>query len=291
MSKIKIFLVFHQMLDERLSLSEFSASEVKKWFVPYAVNIDKQPKKLITLDGKEISVSSANKEATIEYELAFHQPMLQARGFLETSCFIHVEKNSLYGNADLVGVTQYDMRWTERSARLLRTLSKHNHDEGNVFYKLARYFGFVSDPQKTVYAQIAGKVMDASGAFNGMACASIVNWDYLLQSYNQFFGTNWSFADLKNQPLTLWQTYLMPRQQFIALAQWLSSLCEELEPWADKAPHKTHWGALAGYTERAEALFIALRYASGEIFIKSLYLEHENSISVALKVSKDHYEN
>jgi hypothetical protein len=50
-SKIKIFLVFHKTLDERLNLHEFSAEEIQKWFVPYAVNIEKTPKEFILKDG------------------------------------------------------------------------------------------------------------------------------------------------------------------------------------------------------------------------------------------------
>ena len=224
MRKIKIFLVFHQSLDEQLSLGEFSADEIKRWFVPYAVNAEKLPKSLMRLDGSEIVNPSLGNEVLVEYQLSQYDPLLQAKGFMETSCYIHVEKNMLYGDADYVGVCQYDMRWTKKSVKLLRSLEKANCMTSGCLNLIFGSLGLKNKKKQRIYAQLAGQVVNSSGKFTDMACAHAFNWDYLLKSYNQFFNTNWQRSDLVKQPLTLWQTYLMPRQQFIELARWLAFL-------------------------------------------------------------------
>ena len=291
MSKIKIFLVFHKTLDERLNLNEFSAEEIDKWFIPYAVNVEKLSKDLILKNGVSVGLSDPQNKVVVEYLLPQYNPMLQARGFMETSAYIHIEKNHLYADVDLIGVCQYDMRWTKRSVKLLRSLERSNPwSQRSVFLdRFAQLLGLRTDSKRTVYAQIAGKLMDDTGQFNGMACTQAFNWDYLLKSYNQFFRTQWNERDLIGQPLTLWQTYVMPRQLFIELAQWLGALAIEVEPWANEHPYETHWGVLGGYTERAESLFMALRHRAKEINICPLYLEHDDQIPTALGISKDHY--
>ena len=291
MSKIKIFLVFHKTLDERLNLNEFSTEEINKWFIPYAVNAEKTPKELILKDGTSVAIGNPRNKVAVEYDLSHYDPMLQARGFMETSAYIHIEQNALHEGVDLIGICQYDMRWTKRSVKLLRSLERSDQGSGQLplINRCLQLFGLGLGVKNTVYAQIAGKLMNADGEFNGMACAQAFNWDYLLESYNQFFNTQWQISDLIDQPLTLWQTYLMPPSLFAQLAQWLNVLTLEVEPWANKAPYETHWGVLGGYTERAESLFMALRHHAKEIHIRPLYLEHDDQIPTALGISKDHY--
>lgn len=291
MSKIKIFLVFHKTLDERLNLNEFSDEEIRQWFIPYAVNVEITSKDFILKDGSSVVISNPQNRAVEEYDLPQYNPMLQARGFMETSAYIHIEKNALHEDIDLIGICQYDMRWTKRSVKLLRSLEKsaQGSRQFSLIDRCRQIFGFGSDAKSIVYAQIAGKLMNASGEFNGMACTQAFNWDYLLKSYNHFFNTQWQMVDLIDQPLTLWQTYLMPSQLFAELAQWLYVLTVEVEPWANEAPYETHWGVLGGYTERAESLFMALRHRAKEINIKPLFLEHDDQIPIALGISKNHY--
>lgn len=291
MSKIKIFLVFHKTLDERLNLNEFSDEEIRKWFVPYAVNAEKTSKDYILKDGSSVGINDPQNRVVVEYDLPQYNPMLQARGFMETSAYIHIEKNALHEDLDLIGICQYDMRWTKRSVKLLRTLEKNieRSHQPSLVNKCLKIFGLDPNSKSTVYAQIAGKLMNSTGEFNGMACTQAFNWDYLLKSYNHFFNVQWQMADLIDQPLTLWQTYLMPSQLFAELAQWLNVLAAEVEPWANEAPYEEHWGVLGGYAERAESLFMALRHRAKEINIKPLYLEHDDQIPAALGIGKDHY--
>ena len=291
MVSIKILVVFHKSIDQRLIFEHFSKEEIQKWFVMYAVNQNQIDKKIIYQDGSEEMVDGAKNGLVIEASLGRYDPELQRQGFMETSCFIHVLANNLYPETEWIGVTQYDMRWTKKSANLLRSLSASEEGFFSRLVKKLLRMDFSSKRKLTVYAQIAGTVMYGDGSFNPMASISTFNWKYLLQSYNQFFKTHWKAKDLIGLPLTLWQTYLMPRSLFMEMSEWLTKLANEVAPWANREPYETHWGVLGGYTERAEGLFMALRVLSGEIKIKPLYLHHDEEVAKNLNVHKEHYAN
>lgn len=300
--KIKFFLVFHQTIDARLSLNTFSLDELSNWFFYYAVNDAKKEKKIYHLNGDCIDLSkdeiNLNQGANgpnspnllCEWLLPMHDESLQRQGFMETSCFIHLFLNKLYEGVDYIGVSQYDMRWTNKSAKVIRKLGnlKKYDNPKSLVGKLKNFFGFAIY-ENTVYAQISGKLLDKEDGFNVMASTDHFDWNYLLKSYNNFFQSNWKFGDLTDQPLSLWQTYLMPRKFFCELAEWLISLSAEVAPWANKPPYQTHWGVLGGYTERAECLYMAIKNKAGEIHLRQLSLDHDEQISLGLKISKDHY--
>ena len=292
MSSLKVFVVFHQTLDQGLIFPYFTDEEIAKWFMFYGVNIEKDNKKIINKDGSENTTLTNASGVTLEYELDSYNPELQQLGYMETSCFLHILSNDLFPELDLIGVTQYDMRWTEKSANLLRKIASGESHEG-LIHKIKRLVKTVINPKSVIpqiaYAQVAGKIMDSTGQMSPMTASYAFNWPYLLESYNNFFGTQWSMNDLRNQPLTLWQTYLLPRSVFIELASWLKTFVDEVTPWANKAPYETHWGVLGGYTERAEALFIALQVKSGALIVRPLMLEHDENIPKTLDVSKEHY--
>jgi hypothetical protein len=294
--------VFHQSLDERLSLNVFSEEELKIWFIPYAVNEAKAGKEIIHLNGEHSIISSLpnvmNASARqphlnnclCEWNLPVHDEAFQKQGFMETSCFIHVLSNELFEGADYIGVCQYDMRWTNKSAKTLRSLIQaKSFDNPKSLSGIVKKFLGIEHFRNTVYAQISGELIDKNNNFHNMASTDHFNWDYLLVSYNKFFNTNWGFADLKGQPLSLWQTYLMPKDIFCELSQWLTSLVREVAPWANEPPYETHWGVLGGYTERAECLFMAIKNRAGEVHLKHLSLEHDDSISTKLNIFKGHY--
>jgi hypothetical protein len=292
MSSLKILIVFHQTLDQQLIFPHFTDAEIAQWFVFYGVNIEKTNKKMIGKDGVENTDLANAPGVTLEYQLDIYNPELQQLGYMETSCFLHILSNNLFPDSDLIGVTQYDMRWTEKSASLLRKIAKGESQEGLV-NKIRRLVRRAINPAfiapQIAYAQVDGKIIDSTGQLSPMTASYAFNWPYLIESYNNFFGTHWSMNDLRNQPLTLWQTYLLPRPVFIKLTSWLKAFVDEVTPWANKAPYETHWGVLGGYTERAEALFIALQVKSGALIVHPLMLEHDENIPTQLQVSKEHY--
>jgi hypothetical protein len=292
MSSLKLFIVFHKTLDQRLIFPHFTDEEIAKWFMFYGVNIEKTNKKIIGKDGFEYTDLVNTPGVTLEYQLDTYNPELQQLGYMETSCFLHILSNQLSPDVDLIGVTQYDMRWTEKATKLVRKIAEGKSQAG-LISKLKQKIRMAIDPKlvppQIVYAQVGGEIMDSAGQLSPMTASYAFNWPYLIESYNNFFGTHWSLNDLRNQPLTLWQTYLLPRAVFIKLASWLKTFVDEVTPWANKAPYETHWGVLGGYTERAEALFIALQVKSGALIVRPLMLEHDENIPKTLQVSKEHY--
>jgi hypothetical protein len=291
-TKLKIFIVFHKVFDERLSLPFFSQSEIHQWFIKYAVNIKHLDKKIIDQNGNQTRPSKTSSDVVLEYQLPIHDPHLQERGFMETSCFVHIEQNHLYGDAQYVGVCQYDMRWTKGSTKIVRRLDRALSEPlkpDSWLTQLKMKLGLAIDPKKTVFAQIAGPFKNTDQSFNPMAATISFDWTFLLRSYNQFFNTNYDLGILDRASLTLWQTYLMPTSIFSELASWLIVLCEEVYPWANESPYETHWGVLGGFTERAESLFMAIRELEERIKLRHLYLEHDQSIPAQLGISKTHY--
>ena len=269
---VKIFPVFHRAIDQRLIFQAFSQDEVNRFFTLYGVNQSRPQKLITTLDGRTTIASSTDPNVLLEYHLPWHDPTIQSHGFMETSCYVHLLKNRLHDLHHYIGVCQYDMRWTAQSAELLRALSAEPPGIRN-----------------TVYGLACGTLMDSQGQFHPLAFAQIRNWPFLLESYNRFFGARLDMAMLIGKSFTLWQTYLMPRRQFEDMAAWLEVLCKEVYPWANQPPYETHWGVLSGYTERAEALFVAARIHDGAITVQHLALEHDPSIVQKLAIAKEHY--
>ena len=273
MAKIKIFVVFHRILDEQKIFGAFEQNEIQQWFVKYGVNERHRNKQVVHMDGGVEICSTSNDEMILEYELLKYLPELQYRGFMETSCFVHVEANGLCNHADLIGICQYDMRWTNEAVSLLRQLRS------------------LSARRTIAYGLNVGPIISRQGSFHPYAFADRRNWPFLMESYNRFFGTSWKLEILVNKPLTLFQTYLLPREDFLDLARWLKELCSEVYPWATQPPYETHWGSLGGYTERAESLFIATRIHEKRLILENLPLHHDPEISHSLGIKKEHYSN
>jgi hypothetical protein len=269
--RLKVFTVFHRALDERLVYPEFSPEEKRRFFTHYAVNAKWPEKQVIRLDGSLLPPGEKSEEVVVEYQLPWHDPEIQSRGFMETSCYIHLFKNNLHLPYDYVGVCQYDMRWNAAAANVLRGLA-----------------GAATHPP-TAWGIVCGPIMNNRGQFHPWTFAHLRDWKYLVESYNRFFGTQWTMKMLVDKPFTLYQTYLLPREEFAMLAAWLGTFCRQVYPWACQPPYETHWGSLSGYAERAESVFIAARLAEGHLRVAHLPVEHDSTIVEKLKVSKEHY--
>ena len=83
---LKVFIVFHQIVDEDVLFTKYSTEYVKNTFAYYCVNevIEKYeiPKKY----GLPI---------IYEYELPNYNPFLQLRAYMETSAYLHIYNNNL----------------------------------------------------------------------------------------------------------------------------------------------------------------------------------------------------
>jgi hypothetical protein len=264
----RLFTVFHRAVDLRQIFPFFSSEEISTLVTLYAV-AERYPEKWVILkDGRRIAAKEA-PGSVFEQDLRYYDPQLQVRGFMETSAYVHILKNDLHVPYDHIGISQYDMRWTREGVARLREIT--------------------TAQSPTVGAVILGKLMDGTGALHRLAFPRNFNWDFLLASYNRHFGTAWDLRALAELPLTLFQTYVLPRAEFAALVGWLEKLCDEVWPWANQPPYQTHWGVLGGYTERAEALFIALGFREGRFRLRHLPLEHDKNIPIQLGITKEHY--
>ena len=268
--KIKIFVVFHKALDEKI-FSKFSGQEIDTYFIKYAVNHEFLKKVIYKNIYRKLTKRRVDPNLVCEYALPKYNPELQKRGFMETSCYVHILENKLYQGHDYIGVCQYDMRWTAEARQTLLDL-KANTAQDN-----------------TAWGISVGQLMSSEKVFHQFAFPEQLDWGFLLNSYNQFFKTSWTSEIFVQKPFTLFQTYLLPVAEFVALAQWLKSLTDALFPWANQAPYPTHWGHLAGCVERAESLFFAARLHEHRLNFKELALIHDETIPQALGVQKTHY--
>jgi hypothetical protein len=274
---IKIFVVFHKVFDPDV-LATFTKTEQRDWFCAYAVNHRHQKQALIenalvdVPDEASWQACGLPPGVVFEYELPVYDPSLQDRGFMETSGYIHILENQLVADdIDHVGICQYDMRWTQQSAELVRAISA---------FRTPIHIGCGID---------IGPILDEAGTFHEKAYADRRNWPFLIDSYNRFFGRSLTLEQLIGLPLTLFQTYILPRPDFLELAAWLRQLVSEIYPWACEPPYESHWGALGGYTERAESVFFAAKIVEAGMPYARLALDHDPGIAERLGVLKTHY--
>ena len=169
---VKIFVVFHKAIDERLIFEPFSKAEIDRLFTLYAVN-EKNPSKSVTwITGQKSVLTRATSNVIFEYHLGWYNPDLQLQGFCETSCYVHILKNKLYKSYGYIGVSQYDMRWSPPAAATVRNL------------ELGR--------RNTAYGLVRGVLMNEAAHYHPLAFATrAFNWDFLLASYNKFFSKSW----------------------------------------------------------------------------------------------------
>ena len=267
---LKVFHVFHQSVDERLILDLATADEVEEFFVHYGVKEARSSKQVIKLNGETVSGGFEQGNVLLEYRMPWYDSTLQARGFNETSCHVHLFQNGSHKLLDYVCIAQFDMRWTHPAIAILPKLANSSL-QSNV-----------------VYGMPAGVIIDRQKRIHPAAFPKRFNWNFLIDSYNCFFDRHYDPDVLIDQPFTLLSTYLFPQRAFSRLAAWLSTLTHEVYPWANQPLYPTHWGALGGLTERAQALLVAIELAEGFMAFEPLYLNHDDSIGKKLSVPKVH---
>lgn len=219
---LKIFIVYHQVVDEDILFTKYSEEYIKKTFAYYCVN---------EVIEKYETPKRYGLPIIYEYELPKYNPFLQLRHYMETSAYLHIYNNNLHKDLDFIGICQYDMLHVE----------EYNNLDKN-----------------TIYILDSGEPIALNGVWNKKMFPNIRNIDFLLESYNRFFGKTYTPYYINNAPLSLWQTNIYPKQIFEKLCSWLTVLVDEVYPWSIEPPYETHWGVMGGYTERAIAIFNAI---------------------------------
>lgn len=121
--KIKIFVVFHKAIDENI-FAKFSGREIDAYFIKYAVNQEFSKQIGYKNIYRKLTKRRVDQNLVYEYMLPKYNPELQKRGFMETSCYVHVLENKQYQDCDYIGVCQYDMRWTAEARQTLLDLNE-----------------------------------------------------------------------------------------------------------------------------------------------------------------------
>lgn len=171
-----------------------------------------------------------------EYELEKYNPFLQKRGYMETSAYLHVYWNKLYKNNNMIGFSQYDMIHND----------KYDNLDNNAIYLLN-----------------SSKCIVKNSIWNNMMFCNIINLEFLITSYNKFFGKTYTILELEDMPLSLWQTNIYPVKIYEKLCKWLEVLVDEIYPWSNEPPYQTHFGSIGGYTERALSIFNSFEIYEG----------------------------
>jgi hypothetical protein len=192
----------------------------------------------------------------LEYELSIYNPFLQKRGYMETSAYLHIYWNKLYIQNDFVGVSQYDMKHSDKYENL---------------------------DKNTIYILNTGSPIVKNGRWNNLMCPTIRNLDFLILSYNSFFKTTYTMKELEEKPLSLFQTNIYPKKIYEKLCSWLEVFVDEIYPWCCSIPYETHFGSISGYAERALSIFNAFEIYEG-VQYKNLNIDHGVGA-----LTKEHY--
>lgn len=221
-------------------MNEICSGENIILFCVYHLNFNKDMNKhlnLIYYGVNETYEKIKENDVILEYELEKYNPLLQKRGYMETSAYLHVYWNQLYKNKEMVGFSQYDM--------------KHEGHYNNL-------------NKNMIYLLIIGKeVIVHDHKWNHLICPELRNLNFLIESYNRFFNKHYSIQELENMPFSLWQTNIYPVKIYEKLCKWLDILTKEIYPWSNEHPYETHFGSIGGYTERAISIFNAYEIYEG----------------------------
>ena len=235
---LKIFVVYHQVIDENILFTKYSEEYIKKTFAYYCVN---------EVIEKYETPKRYGLPIIYEYELPNYNPFLQLRHYMETSAYLHIYNNNLHKELDFIGICQYDMLHVEEYKNLQKD---------------------------RIYILDSGEPIALNGVWNAKMFPKIRNINFLLESYNRHFKKNYTVYELNNAPLSLWQTNIYPTAIFEKLCSWLSVLVDEVYPWSIEPPYETHWGGMGGYTERAIAIFNAIEITERQYKFKLFNLIH-----------------
>lgn len=246
--KLTIFNVFHQRLFPELL--RFVPEAERGDVVQYGVN-EAIPKELPATDGSDPNF--AGFPILLEYKLPKYFPWLQERGYCQTSGMYHVYKNELDADLDYIGWSQYDMQYRWNTLSHIRETIAGAASKGQtpVFYELA---------QPMSQALSFGKT----------------NWNFVLDSYNAYFGTSWTLPAILAHPRVstfcpLVHTFVIPREMFRRMMGWM---CDYLDSIQAPGAYPSIVSQ-AEFAERIHGLFLGLELAREEVTTVKMLLKHE----------------
>lgn len=216
---IQLFVVFHKYIFDDC-YRNIPSDILYKYFTFIAVN-EKIPK-----------AYSQNKYKVInEWELPHYDPTFQQRGYNENSAIYHVYANNLHKNYTYVGFFQYDMVFNNNIVDYLLA----NITEKPVYFNLGtRDFNFCSYE-----------------SWNGGKEEKTLN--FIVNDYEQFFNTTFD----KSLGYPLWNTYVIPVENYERIMRWITQLYSKLYPWCNQEPNHTGPAHIGSIYERIMAYAVA----------------------------------
>lgn len=226
--RIKFFIIFHQKL---ISLLYKNLRRYKKDVIFVGA------KRRISTLGQLLN------KYNIIYQRCFkiQKPELEKCGYRETSTILHIYYNKLYAGCEYVGFAQYDMEIGDEIFEIMLKQIREHPGERLIFYTTKMFFD------------------EKEGFFND----AINPHDFMLKSYNRYFGTDYSADFIRRNKITrenmiIYSTFVIPIDMFEKIAGWISSFVYEL-CGRIKDPDFSHLKKIvARVAERAYGLALAI---------------------------------
>jgi hypothetical protein len=225
MKTLSFYIVFHKEVHQG-NTSSFSEESIKKYLKWVAVN-EKISKNYPSWIPKECLMK--------EWEMKIHTPVYQMTNFYQNSIFLHLFWNKEYEKSKYIGFGQYDMGFDVSEFDKMDSVLKGSED--------TVYGGFI---------------------YNFTAILPAYPYELLehmfLKPYNTFYGTSHTFDKLKEMPLFLLHTFIIPSWFFAHMMPFIESNIPQIL-------RILQWDTrhLAGTLERIFALCIACGMLEGKL--------------------------
>jgi len=178
---LQIFVCFHKKIFS--DYYQISHSEKQKYITFYGV-LDKD--------------SEINTNVIYEYDLIDYNPILQQKKYNEASCIYHVYKNNLH-NYDYIGFCQYDVTFPpDIFQNIKQKILNNTNTIFHINFFQWQFFGGQTTIIKDYHNIPAG-----------------------LQSYNNFFNTNYTANDLVTNKMISNNTFIIPKKMYEKMMSWL----------------------------------------------------------------------
>lgn len=225
MKTLTFYIVFHKEVhkDNTITFSEESVKQNLKWV---AVN-EKIPKNYPDWIPKDCLIK--------EWEMKIHSPLYQMLNFYQNSTFLHLFWNKEYEKSKYIGFGQYDMGFDATEFEKIQSILKNSED--------------------VVYGSFIYSLSSILPAYPYEVLQFI-----FLTPYNNYYGTTHTFDKIKEMPLFLLHTFIIPSWFFNHMMPFV----EQLIPHILRG---LQWDTrhLAGTLERIFALCISCGIVEGKL--------------------------
>jgi hypothetical protein len=191
MKPLIFYTIFHKNIFEENTI-DFTKEEKQEMFCWIGVN-EKIP--------KYIPESLKSYNIIYEYEMSVYSPLYQMCHFYQNSVFFHLYKNQYLLKSKYVGFGQYDMTYNAASFRKIYEIIQNDTNNADILFPAFIY----------VFEHLFGGLKE--------------EWwiEYFLEPYNEFYGTTHTLEKLRQIPLFLYHTFIIPTWYFIHIMRFIEN--------------------------------------------------------------------